>query len=280
MALALGLVLSSGLAHAVWNLFAKQSDNKNVFLWLIHIGGSVVFLPFFVGDLSKGVPIEGYVLMFVTVLFQIGYNLLLPLAYLKSDMSQAYPVMRGVSALLVPLFGIWLYRESLTPAGWIGVASIAAGLFAIGGIRLSGLGAKLSAFWPHIGVGIMITGYTLNDKMLLTYISPLALICISNVGGVIALLRSSIRPGAIRAEWSANWSRIVLGTVLSPGSYLLFLIAMTLGPVSQLAPIREISTVFGTLLGIWLLKEAKGWSRLGYASIIAAGIITIGMWGT
>lgn len=279
MALALGLVLSSGLAHAVWNLFAKQSNNKNVFLWMIHIGGSVVFMPFFVAELIKGVPFEGYVLMLVTVLFQIGYNLLLPRAYGNSDMSLAYPVMRGVAALLVPLFGIWLYRESLTPAGWLGVTAIVVGLFAIGGIRLSGLGTKLSVFWPHIGVGIMITGYTLNDKMLLTYISPLALICISNMGGIIALLRSSIRPGAVRAEWSANWSRIVLGTVLSPGSYLLFLFAMMLGPVSQLAPIREISTVFGTLLGIWLLKEAKGWRRLGYATMIAAGIVTIGVWG-
>ncbi len=280
MALALGLVLASGLAHAVWNLFAKQSKNKNVFIWLIHIGGCVVFMPFFVADLIDGVPLEGYLLMVVTVLFQMGYNLLLPLAYGNSEMSQAYPVMRGVSALLVPLFGIWLYHESLTPAGWLGVTAIAVGLFAIGGIRLAGLGEKLSIFWPHIGVGIMITGYTLNDKMLLTHISPLALICISNVGGIIALLRSSIRPGAIRAEWSASWSRLLLGTVLLPGSYLLFLFAMTLGPVSQLAPIREISTVFGTLLGVWLLKEAKGWSRLGYATIIAAGIITVGMWGT
>jgi uncharacterized membrane protein len=42
--------------------------------------------------------------------------------------------------------------------------------------------------------------------------------------------------------------------------------------VSQLAPMREIGTVFGTLLGIFLLKEKQGTSR-----VIASVLITIGI---
>ncbi|MDQ6419450.1 DMT family transporter [Paenibacillus sp. LHD-117] len=280
MAIALGLVLASGMAHSIWNLFTKTSRNKTVFLWLIHLGGCAVFLPFLIHDISSGIPIEGYGLMAVTILFQMGYMYLLPIAYERADMSQAYPVMRGVAALCVPLLGIWIYDEYLTFAGWLGVAAIVAGLFAIGGLRLAGAGRRLAALWPILLVGVMITGYTLNDKMLLEYISPLSLIFVSNLGSVIVLFRSSIRSKAIRAEWSANWHSILIGTILSPGSYLLFLFAMKLGPVSQLAPIREISTVFGTLLGIWLLKEAHGRSRVLFAAVITTGIVTIGIWGT
>ncbi|MCR2805903.1 EamA family transporter [Paenibacillus soyae] len=282
MAVALTLVLGSGIAHAVWNLFTKSSRDKKVFLWLINFGGFIVFLPFLIYEMAQGIPLAGYGLMAVTLGFQIMYAYLLPIAYQRAEMSQAYPVMRGIAALLVPLLGVWLFGESLTTIGWLGVAAIVAGLFAIGarGNRQLNRGQMLHAFLPILGVGAAITGYTLNDKLLLSYISPLALIEVCNIGFVIILARSAWKPKAIRTEWDGSWKQIVIGSVLSPGSYLLFLFAMDVGPVSQLAPIREISTVIGTLLGIWLLKEAGGAGRVLYAGIITAGIIAIGAWGT
>lgn len=45
---------------------------------------------------------------------------------------------------------------------------------------------------------------------------------------------------------------------MAPGGYLLFLLALTMADVAVLAPIREIGTAFGAILGVWLLKESRG----------------------
>ncbi|MFC5649881.1 DMT family transporter [Paenibacillus solisilvae] len=280
IAIAIGLVIGSGLAHAVWNLFTKSSRNKNVFLWLIHACSCIVFLPFFIHDISRGIPLVGYGFMAVTLVCQLCYAYFLPIAYQRADMSRAYPIMRGIAALFVPLLGVWIFDEHLSPAGWAGVAAIVVGLFAISGLGGSDWRGFLHAFGPLLGVGASITAYTLNDKMLLNYISPLALILISNMGFTLMLGYTALKSGDIRSEWSRQWGRILLGSFLSPGSYLLFLLAVKLAPVSHLAPIREISTVFGTILGVWLLKESNGKRRILYAGVIVFGIVTIGIWGS
>lgn len=83
----------------------------------------------------------------------------------------------------------------------------------------------------------------------------------------------------IRTEWTRHWRTIIVGGILSPGAYLLFLLALRMAPVAQMAPMREIGTVFGTMLGIGVLKERHGPRRLAAAGLIAAGVMTLGLWG-
>ncbi|NGP45174.1 EamA family transporter [Bacillaceae bacterium SIJ1] len=278
MSMAVSLVLVSGIMHAVWNMYTKSSRNKNMFLLLTHFFGFFIFLPFFIHDIQEGIPLAGYGLMMLSCLFQMGYAFFLPRAYQRADMSQAYPVMRGLAALFVPVLGVALFGEHLSFIGWLGVSAVVVGLFAIGGIWNMPKG-RIVTYWPLLGVGLSITGYTLTDKMLLNYISPLSLLELANIGFIIMLGRNVSVLKDAKSEWKENWRKIILGTVLTPGSYLLFLFAMKLGPVSQLAPIREISTVVGSILGVWLLKEAEGLRRVAYSALITAGIIAIGVWG-
>ncbi|MDF2962274.1 MAG: LuxR family transcriptional regulator, partial [Paenibacillus sp.] len=83
----------------------------------------------------------------------------------------------------------------------------------------------------------------------------------------------------VKQEWDRNWKLILAGAVCSPGSYLLFLLSMKIAPLSHISPIREVGTVFGTLFGIWLLKEQQGVLRIAMSAFIALGIISIGLWG-
>jgi len=76
-----------------------------------------------------------------------------------------------------------------------------------------------------------------------------------------------------------NWRTIVLGGIISPGGYLLFLLALHFLPVAQLAPMREIGTVFGTILGIVVLKETQGRRRIIAAGMITVGVILLGVFG-
>jgi uncharacterized membrane protein len=56
---------------------------------------------------------------------------------------------------------------------------------------------------------------------------------------------------------------------------VLVLAALTLAPVSYVAPAREISILFGAILGLHLLKERDAPRRLAGAGAIVAGIFAL-----
>jgi drug/metabolite transporter (DMT)-like permease len=277
--IALLLVVFSGLIHSVWNLFTKKSINKVVFLWFTQWAAIIIFLPFTIKELAgltHPVPFIGLGLLFISVLLHGVYVLLLGKTYSAGDLSQAYPIMRGTSPLLVPLIGVLILGEHLSFVNWLGVVSIVIGIFLISGIRVGHLRDLLSkTTLLAFSVGLMITGYTLLDKLVLHYIPPFPLNEATNIGNLLALSYTTLRSGGIRKEWKINWKTIILGGLMAPGGYILFLEALKLMPVAQIAPMREIGIVFGTLLGIFLLREAQGVRRIGASAMIVLGIILL-----
>ncbi|NGP58367.1 EamA family transporter [Paenibacillus thiaminolyticus] len=276
------LVIASAFTHALWNLFAKRSLHKESFLFSLHAVATVLFLPFFIRDLITMTWTWGHaLLLIVSFLLQGTYLYLVSQAYKAGELSQVYPMMRGTAALLVPLVSVSLYGESMSAIGWLGWSLIVGGLFGLSGML--SVKQKDKSWWIALAlttsVGMCTAAYTLTDKAVIEFFSPLGLIEISNIGAVIFLAPAVKRAGLLRREWQANWSTIGLGAVISPGSYLLFLFAMTLGPLAHLAPIREFSIVIGTLLGYWILKEKQGKKRLVASTVVAAGMALISMWG-
>jgi uncharacterized membrane protein len=272
--LAILLVLISGLIHSIWNLFTKRSLNKAVFLWFCQMTAVLIFLPPTLSELS-GVELnfqDSWVYILLSMILHGSYMLLLAKTYSLGDLSQAYPIMRGISPLLVPLFAVLILNEHLVPLGWVGIVFIVFGIVLIGGIKKKALNKTMLY---AIAVGIMITGYTLVDKLALKYVAPFTLNEFTNIGNLLALTWIALHSGVIRKEWQINWRTIILGGILAPGGYILFLKALELMPVSQLAPIREIGTVFGTLFGIFLLKEPQGKSRIIASIIITVGILLL-----
>ncbi len=268
------LVVLSGLIHSIWNVFTKKSINKVVFLWFCQITAALFFLPITIKEIIDTDPDfqAGWFFILVSMILHGGYVLLLTKAYTLGDLSQTYPIMRGVSPLLVPIFAVLFLNEHLKIIGWLGVISIVIGILWIGGIKKKNLNL---AMLYAVGVGLMITGYTVMDKVALQYVPPFTLNEFSNFGNVIILAWIAMHSGAIRQEWKVNWRTIILGGILAPSGYVLFLKALELMPVSQLAPMREIGTVFGTLFGILLLKEPQGRSRIIASILITAGIIIL-----
>lgn len=129
-------------------------------------------------------------------------------------------------------------------------------------------------------VGLCTTCYVFVDKLNLQHISPLALLEVTNIGFVIGLTPAVLASRKmIWEELRVNKSTIILGSILNPGSYLLFLFAMQQAPMAHISPIREIGTVFATFLGIMLLKEQQGFKRISCSIVIFCGILLIGIWG-
>jgi len=277
-AIAVGLVLLSGLVHSIWNLFTKRSLNKTVFLWLCQWMAILFFLPLSIMEIpSIGfVSPRGWALLAASMLLHGLYVILLSRAYTAGEMSQAYPMMRGVSPLIVPIVGVTFLGEELRLIGWAGVLLILAGLLLAGGLFAS-IRRPLhpQAVVAAVLVGLSIAAYTVVDKLTLAYFPAISLNMATNAGNLIALsflLRSA---DELKREWRVSWRTIVLGGILAPGGYILFLKALEILPVSQLAPMREIGTVFGTLMAVLILKESQGASRIAASILITLGIIAL-----
>lgn len=275
------LVLGSGFIHAVWNLYTKRSLNKHVFLWCCQLIAIAVFLPWTIAELDQvHYSSAALIVVSASMLLHGLYVVLLAAAYSAGDLSQVYPIMRGTSPLLVPLAGVLLLDERLSPFGWAGVGLIVVGIVLVSGIRLERKqGSSLKAPLLALAVGLCIAGYIVIDKIALDYVPAVVLNEASNIGNALALSWAACKSGAIRTEIRINWKVIALGGVLAPAGYLLFLFALTLAPVAQLAPMREIGTVFGTVMGIFLLREAQGKRRLVCSMLITAGVVMLGLWG-
>ncbi len=62
--------------------------------------------------------------------------------------------------------------------------------------------------------------------------------------------------------------------ILKPISYILILTEMTFAPVSQIAPVREVSALIGAAVESRLSAEQL-WSQLAAAFVIIRGVIAI-----
>ena len=222
--LSLVLVLLSAIAHSSWNLLLKQSDNKEVFVWGILAGGSVMLAPLG-GALFYYYPIAtpGYGLVIVSAVLQILYLVLLGRGYAQGDLSLVYPIARGIGPMLVPVLAVLMLGERIALPAIIGIAAIVIGIYVVswwgrfGEIWSNPLGLlKNRGIRYAILTGLTITIYTLVDKRGVEYVQPFLYMYLITLGATIGLTpyvlcRHSLM--SIRQEWQKN-ARPVLASGL------------------------------------------------------------------
>ncbi|MEI2394604.1 DMT family transporter [Paenibacillus phytohabitans] len=289
MLLPILLVLASGMCHAVWSMFTKRSRDKSIFLWSIMMISTILLLPILITELwTHPLTAGAYALLLLSVALQALYSWLLSRTYEMGDLSQIYPVMRGTSTLLIPLIGVLFLGESLSVYGWAGIAFMLGGFAVLSGLGSRSSSTSLSAASRKSGytpilmalcVGLCTTCYVFVDKLNLQHMSPLALLEVTNIGFVAGLTPAVLKSRKLLEEWKSNKFTILLGSVLNPGSYLLFLFALQQAPLAHISPLREIGTIFATFLGILLLKEQQGLRRILCSVVIFGSILLVGVWG-
>lgn len=294
-ALATALVLGSAFMHATWNLSAKRSRDTLAFLWLINLATLVIYsIPFAIMLRTHPIPAAGWPFIIATGLFHICYFTCLANAYTHGALSVAYPISRGTGVLLVSLLAMPILGERISPGGGLGIALILVGLLLLHLKSLRALagqplgivaGRQLSA--DNLGTlfalltGVAICGYSLVDKAGVEHVHPVVygyLIFVSLSLGLAPYVLSRRRTAAAR-EWSDNRLAILVGGVLVLGTYLIVLGAYRLAQVSYVVPLREVSVLIGTVLGVRLLHEGFGRSRIAGAAFILAGVLLISLLG-
>ena len=126
--------------------------------------------------------------------------------------------------------------------------------------------------------GACIATYTLWDvQALRTWeISPVAFMVgctMLEVPLYSILLGRRIRE-VVPLAWR-EWPRLLAFGFLSPLSYILVLTAITIAPVSLVAPMRELSVVLVGLFAVIVLKEGRAVWRIAACVVVAVGVVLV-----
>lgn len=284
---ALLLILAASVLHATWNLLAKRSSDKLALFWWAMLVALVFCFPPLLWGRSWQLPTAGWKWAASSGLLQAVYCLLLGFAYHEGDLSIVYPLSRGVAPLLMVLWGAWLLGERFSWHGGIGILLVVLGVYILHLPALT-LQALLEPFrrlrerssQSALGVAILISLYQLLDKRGTAIWPPWLYACAlyTCLFVWLSLLLPFVRSQAqMAAAWRMDWRYIVPVGLFLWLAYALILLAMRQVQLGYLGALRNVSIVFGALLGVWFLKEPFGRLRLLGAVLIAGGVVGIAL---
>ncbi|MBV9194470.1 MAG: hypothetical protein JO168_10030 [Solirubrobacterales bacterium] len=273
------LVLSAASAHATWNFLAKRSGGGVTFVWLYAIAGLTLYAPAALIQVTlrwQRFSWAGLGFMAGSGILHAGYFTALQRGYAEGDLSLVYPLARGTGPLLSVIAALVILRERASPPGLLGAALIiAAVLSLVRGAREEGAALAITF---GILTGAFTAAYTIWDAHAVTALHQPAIVYYwgAEATQVVVLTPLIWRQRAkLRGVWNAQ-HRLVLGVgALSPAAYILVLVALTLAPVIFVAPAREVSIVFGVLLGANVLGEGQAVQRMLAATAILVGIVLL-----
>jgi len=270
---ATALVLVAALLHATWNTLIKFSGER---LLVIACMDSValLFVVLAVGFVSLP-PLELWPWLVASARFELLNRYLLIQAYRVGDLGLVYPLMRGLSPLVVLVLTLVFAGEVLSNQQILGILLIPFGMVCL--LWQGGGGDRLP--WSMLPVvlliGLCIGCYTfLDGQALRRWSHPLDyLVWLTLISAwpfpLLALVR---KRAAFSLFWRTQW-RLGLSVGLCVLlSYALVLWAMQLGSIAEAAALREVSVILVVLFGMRYLKEPFGRPRL-----IACGLVLIGM---
>ncbi|KAB0461946.1 EamA family transporter [Vibrio kanaloae] len=292
------IVIISALLHAGWNVLGKSNQGSGASFFLASgFAAAAILTPYLIWYVYSvgfaNITIPFWQLLFLSGICQIIYLIGLGIAYKQADIGVIYPMARALPVLMVGL-GTVLIGYELSLNQWIGFALITLGCLFVPLKQFSELRLKaylnLGVLWALIAA-IGTTGYSLIDKEALLLLEPLSTLTITNKHTAIFYLGiqfwAIVIPLSIwllvtnqRVEFANAWilrKKATLAGIMMASTYGLVLFAMTMTEnVSLVVALRQVSIIFGVVMGIYFLKEKWHMTRgVGVVFIIAGLVISL-----
>lgn len=286
-----GLIAAAAVLHVTWNVLIKTSGDP---LRAAGVGmalGAVVLTPLaIVGWFAIGrpaIPPEAVALGIGSGVFEAIYVVVLSAAYRAGDLSIVYPLARGTATLLAIAIGIVILGERPGPLGLAGIVVLLTGFFwlqrpwrvLIGAARGRGIdrGVALALL-----TGVMIATYSALDRVGTRLTEPWlygAILWATTAIVLVVVVAVRISPAAV----IPREPRIVAGGLIMLIQYMAILVALSIAPLTAVAPLRESAIVLASGWGAIRLAEAAGRrdaaARIAAASLIVVGAVLLGLDG-
>lgn len=271
-ATALGLVLFAALMHASWNALVRGGSDRALTLAGVAATHAVVGAVFLA--IAEPPAPESWPWLATSALVHYVYYWLLFRAYREGDLSQVYPISRGMSPALVTLGAMVLIGETLSPLGLAGVALVSCG---IGLLAFSSRGKGRAPLWFAVALGLMIALYSVSDGIgirasgsLMGYMGWLFL---SEALVPLVVLGNRLRQGQPMPLGVLGLG--LVGGLLSVAAYGIVLYVKTIAPIGAVSAVRESSVIIAALIGVFVFGEGPARLRLIAAAVVAAGVIAL-----
>jgi uncharacterized membrane protein len=292
----IALVAVSAVLHLAWNVRLKTAGDPLRAATIGMLAASVGIVPLGIAvwwnQGRVALPVEGIVLGLASGVVEAAYFILLSAAYRRGDLSVVYPLARGTAPLLAVVIGVVVLGERLGVAGSIGVVMLLAGFLvlqrpwrAIALARGGGAGARKaaadSAILFALATGVMIATYTAIDRVGTRQIDPFpyAAILWATCSVVLVVWVWLVAGGDLMRYGPEAAKRAAVGGWLTLAAYLCILIALSVAPLSGVAPLRESATVFAAAWGSVRMGEAsdrpEAIRRIGASVLIVGGALLL-----
>jgi drug/metabolite transporter (DMT)-like permease len=271
IALAIGLALVAAVLHGTWNVLIKVSGDPMETFRRATIVAALVTTPITIAAWfvtgRPSLPPAAAGLAAVSAVFELAYLYLLSAAYRRGELSVVYPIARGSAPLLAVVAGLGLLGEKLAPGQLVGVALLLLGILAVTLPQTSGratvpallTGVSIAAYTAVDRVGVRLTTPWLYDWLLIALLAVALAITMSMRSRLMRRPESSADvPSEVREHQPVTWRQgAVIGLFMWTG-YLLVLVALSIAPLSVVAPVRETAVVAVAVWGVWKLRERRG----------------------
>jgi drug/metabolite transporter (DMT)-like permease len=272
----LALVLFAAALHAGWNALVKGSTDKLISMTAVVLGHA----PFALLALAF-VPLPDpasfpYILAGTSL--HIGYQLFLVWAYRHGDLSQVYPIARGIAPLLVAALSVLVFRETLTTMQLVAIAIIGCGIMSLVLVRGSqGLHNPKGAILALI-TGCFVASYSMVDgygaRIAGTPIGFYAWESLINTV-IFSIIVALTSPKAFLAAVRDNRATFWIGGGTSFAAYALVVWAFTQAPIAVVTALRETSIIFALLIGVTVFKEKLSLQKLASAMLTMIGAVVL-----
>ena len=267
----LGLLLFAAALHASWNALTKRSSDPLLAIWLVTLSSGVVAG---VGTLLVSFPARAaWPYLVGSLVLHVVYQLFLAYAYAKGDLSQVYPIARGLAPCVVAGMAAFYAGESLTATRGLGMtlATLSLASLAFG----PGFRPSAEALGAAVTTGLLIGAYTYVDAQGVRasnepfdFIAWSLFLDAAPITVAAVVLRAREIPAYVRTQLGHG----IGGGVMAVVAYSIVLWSMSRANMASVAAVRETSVIFAALIGTRLLGEPFG-TRRALASVgVAAGI--------
>lgn len=252
----------------------KRSADRFIAMAMLNFGHglpALVMVYFFLPPVAASWPF-----LVASTFVHFFYYIFLLLSYRFGDLSQVYPIARGIAPVCVAT-GAWFFAGEVLPVqAWYGIILVTGGIGILFFARSQGH-ANTKAIMAALATGLMIASYTVLDGM--------GVRASQHAIGYIAWLFLLEWPFAIglfyyRRKLLTSIPREVyligfFGGVISALAYGLAIYAKSIAPLGAVSAVRESSVIIAAMIGVIWFGERPWKLRVVAAIIVAGGVIVL-----
>jgi drug/metabolite transporter (DMT)-like permease len=276
----LAAVLGAAALHALWNSLVKSASDKFLSSAVVAIWcGAVALVAALILPRPAG---AAFPFIIASAIVHIVYFILVGQLYRSTDLSVAYPIMRGFAPLIAAIIALAALGEAPRPIASLGVAALVAGVLMMGASGVAHGRINRPTIIVALANSAVIAIYSVIDGQGAR---------LSGAGAAFAFAYNSwadaltalaylpiilfLRGRAAAAAFAQGWRLGLVGGVAAFVGYAIVIWAMTQAPIAAVAALRETSVVFAAIIGVVALGEPFHAQRAIAALVILAGVILL-----